>query len=171
VLSTNFQTLPTGLTDATDTTVSGLAVPTTVNTKAYSITLTGKLRVTTAQTLPGSGSDSTWTVGAVQFANASSSIGTINITSVQCPFKLTVHHAPTTATDTARQLLIKFGATQVYLGGGGVTGATGTPGYSVTLDSTTTSTTCTSGVTDISLYGWNGTNSAGVRVYDLWIEQ
>jgi len=171
VLNANFRTLPTSMTDATDNTVSGLAVPTTVNTRAYSITLTGKLRVTTVQALPASGTDSSWTIGVVQFANASPSIGTINITSVQCPFKLTVHHAPSTATDSTRQLLIKFGAGQVYLGGGGITGATGIPGYSVTLDSTTTTTTCTSGTTDISLYGWNGINSAGVRVYDLWIEQ
>lgn len=159
------------MTDGTDTTVSSLAIPTVTNTNSYSITLTGKLRVTTTQALPATGSDSTWTIGVAQFANATSSVGTINILAVKCPFKLTVHHAPSSSTDTARQLMVKFGGNQVYLGGGGVTGATGTPGYSVTLDSTTTTTTCTSGTTDISMYGWNGTNGAGVRVYDVWIEQ
>lgn len=160
------------MTDGTEQTLaSSVAIPTTVNTRSYIITLAGKARVTTTQALPATGSDSTWTTGVAQFGNATSSIGTITIQAVQCPFKITVHHAPTNSTDTTRQLLIAFGGSQVYLGGGGVTGATGIPGYSVTLDSSTTSTTCVSGTTDVTMYGWNGTNGAGVRVYDLWIEQ
>lgn len=160
------------MTDGTEQTLTtAVDIPTVTNTHSYSITLVGKSRVTTTQDLPATGSDSTWTTGVVQFGNATNSIGTVTILAVQCPFKLTVHHAPSNSTDTTRQLLIAFGGTQVYLGGGGVTGATGVPGYSVTLDSTTTSTTCTSGTTDISLYGTNGQNGAGVRIYDLWIEQ
>lgn len=158
--------------DGTEQTLaSAVAIPTTVNTRGYTITLSGKSRVTTTQSLPSTGSDDTWTIGVAQFANNTSSAGTITIAAVQCPFKLTVHHAPTNSTDTARQLRIAFGGSQVYLGGGGVSTASGVPGYSVTLDSTTTTSTCTSGTIDVVMDGYNGTNGAGVRVYDLWIEQ
>jgi len=160
------------MTDGTEQTLTTeVEIPTTVNTSNYLITLVGKARVTTTQSLPATGTDDTWSTGVAQFGNIASNKGTVTIHAVECPFKITVHQAPTNSTDTARQLRITFGGSEVYLGGGGVTGATGIPGYTVTLDSSATSTSCVSGTTDVALYGWNGTTGSGVRLYDLWIEQ
>ncbi|HEX5125723.1 MAG TPA: hypothetical protein VFW00_03205 [Rhodocyclaceae bacterium] len=151
-------------------------LPTVINTKSYSIQLNGKLTFSSTQTLPpqpGPGQpaiDSSWSIGAVTFANNTGTKGILTIASVQCPFVLTIHDAPANATDAARKLLVTFGGNQVYLDGGGVPSG-GTPGYTVVLDSTITSPACTSGTTDIEAYGWNGTQGSGVRIYDVQITQ
>lgn len=172
VLDVNFQTLASSLSENSETTLSdAIDLPTVTNTNGYTVQLSGKLKMNTTQSLPGTGSDDTWTTGVVQFSNNTSSVGTVTVSAVDCPFTLTVHHAPSNSTDTARKLVITFGGSEVYNEGGGVADATGTPGYTASLDSTTTSTTCTSGTTNVAMYGWNGSQGSGVRIYDIQISR
>ncbi|HSD36999.1 MAG TPA: hypothetical protein VLC92_05790 [Rhodocyclaceae bacterium] len=161
----NFQSLgSTGLTENTDATLPApVDAPTVTNTKSYSVKLEGKLRINTTQAA-AAGTDATWSVGVVQFANATSSVGKVTIASVQCPFKLTINHAPSSSGDAARKLRVTFGGNEVYLDGNG------NP-QTATLDSKTTSTACATGSTNVEAYGWNGTQGAGVRIFDLKIEQ
>lgn len=170
VFVADFGTVASGLTDNTETTIeSPIDLPTVTNTNGYTAQLSGKLKMNTTQSLPGSGSDDTWTTGVVQFSNNTSKEGKVTVYAVDCPFTLLVHHSPSNSTDTVRKLVITFGGAEVYNDGGGVEGATATPGYTASLDSTTTSTTCTTGTTDIVMYGWNGSQGSGVRIYDVQI--
>jgi hypothetical protein len=173
VLQTNFQTLASGLTENVETTIAATSLPTVLNSKNYAITVVGKLKMIAAQALPsvaaGSADLSTWSVGVVQFSNNTSSIGKVAIAAVQCPFTLAVNHAPANTTEATRKLRITFGGSEVYYDGGAVNSTA--PGYTASINSATASTPCTSGTTDVEIYGWDGTQGKGVRVYDLSITQ
>ena len=101
----------------------------------------------------------------MQTANNTTSIGKAIVQNVSCPFKLTVNHAASGS--GTRNLVITFNGTSVYNQGSGATSS----GLAAVIDSATASTPCTSGTTTIEAYGWSGTNGAGVRIYDLKIEQ
>lgn len=153
VLTANFATLgDTGLTDNSETTLSGeVDAPSLTNTNSYAFKLTGKLRINTAQTAPGGSDGST---GAVQFGNNTNSIGKVLIKQVQCPFRLQVNHAPSASNDATRKLRIMVDGAEAYYDGNG---------SFMTADITPS---C-SGNVDVEIYGYNGTNGAGVRIFDI----
>jgi hypothetical protein len=170
VFKADFQKPAAGLADNDEQELAApIDAPVAVNKNGYAAKLSGKLRVATALGLPPSGTDATWTPGAVQFSNGATPAAQVTITGVQCPFKLVAHHSPTNSSGADRKLRIMFGDKEVYLAGGAVPGVSGIPGYTANLDSATTSSPCVSGKTDVSLYGWNGEKGAGVRIYDIVI--
>lgn len=157
----------TGLTNNTEVTLTNaVALPYVINTHGYTAQLIGKLRINTAQTLPGAGADGSWSEGVLQTANSTSSIGKVIIQNVSCPFRLTVNHTASSA-DAARKLVVTLGGIEVYNQSSGNTSV----GLTALIDSTTASSPCTTGATTIEAYGHNGTNGAGVRIYDVKIEQ
>jgi hypothetical protein len=159
VFEANFQTLPTGLTDGSETTLStAISLPTVTNTNNYTAALIGKLKVSTAQTaatLLGGGA-SGFSAGCVQFGNNTTSIGKVTISGVTGPFMIVANHAPSSTGDAARKLRVDINGTQVYSDGNG---------YGQTCSYTYTGTDSAS----IELYGFNGTAGAGVRIYDVKI--
>lgn len=171
VFKADFEQLAKGLADNKEVEIKKpLVEPAGINTRGYAMELSGKLKVNTAQSVPSDGTNGSWSEGAVQFSNGTDSTGTVTIRDVQCPFRLMVHHAPTNSKGTDRKLRILFGQKQVYWAGGADPNA-GIMGYTASLDSAKTSTACTSGKTDVTLYGWNGDKGAGVRVYDVVIAE
>lgn len=170
VFKADFRQQAAGLADNDEQELKApIDAPVAVNKKGYVAKLSGKLRVASALGLPPAGTDSSWSVGAVQFSNGATPPAQVSIAGVQCPFRLVAHHAPTNSSGADRKLRIMFGDKEVYLAGGAIPGNSGIPGYTASLDSATTSTPCTSGTTDVTLYGWNGEKGAGVRVYDIVI--
>jgi len=171
VFKADFDKVAKGLTDNKESVIKKSVVePADINTRGYAMELSGKLKVNTAQSVPPDGTNGSWTAGAVQFSNGTDNTGTVTIKGVQCPFKLMVHHAPTNSKGTDRKLRIMFGAKQVYWAGGADESA-GIMGYTASLDSAKTATACTTGKTDVTLYGWNGEKGAGVRVFDVVIAE
>lgn len=140
-------------------------MPAAINARGYTAEIVGKLKINTTQGLPSAGADDSWSEGVLQTANNTTSVGKAIVQNVSCPFKLTVNHAA--AGTGTRNLVITFNGTSVYNQGSGGT----SPGLAAVIDSATASSPCTTGSTTIEAYGHNGTNGAGVRIYDLKIEQ
>jgi len=165
VLSANFQTVPTGLTENVEATwATAVALPTATNTVPYTAQVIGKLKFVTTQALP-TGYEALGSTGVVQFGNKTTSPGKVQVLQVQGPFKLTVVHAPSSAGDATRKLRVDIGGTQQYYDGDGYP-KTAVINYAGT------------GKVDIDAYGWfdasvaaSPSQGAGVRIYDLKIEQ
>lgn len=169
VFQAKFNSVPAGMSDNAEITLTDpVALPAEVNTDGYSAKLVGKLKVNTQQAIPADMDAATWSTGVVQFSNNTTSIGKVAVSGVTCPFKLTIHHAPGNTTDPARKLKITVGSNEVYYAGGGVAGATVTPGYTAVVES---GSNCTNGKADIEAFGFNDTNGSGVRLYDFIIER
>jgi hypothetical protein len=154
----NFAQLPAGLSNNTDTTLaSEIDAPTTVNSVPYAVKLIGKLKVNTTQAPPSGAAGSS---GVVQFSNGTvvPDIGKVILKQVQCPFTMQVKHAPSSAGDAARKLRIMVAGSEVYWDGNG----------NFMISEVTPS--CTGNV-DVEVYGWNGTQGSGVRIFDLNIAQ
>jgi hypothetical protein len=153
VLYANFQTLPSGLTDNTESTYAATAVPTVTNTNGYSITFEGKLKYNIT-TVPTTGSG--FSTGCIQFSNNATTYGKVSVTGVQGPFTLVINHVPSTVGDFARKLRVMVGGSEVY--------------YFCDADFNTCTYVYTgSDVVSIEAYGWNGTKGAGVRIFDFTI--
>jgi phosphotransferase system HPr-like phosphotransfer protein len=158
VLYANFQTLPSGMSSGSETTLtSSIALPTVTNTNGYSINVVGKLKVTIDQALPsGATAGEGTTIGCVQFGNNTSSIGKVTISSVPGPFKIIINQAPSSTTDATKKLRVTIGGNEVYYFGDG------------TFQTVTYSYTGTDTV-NIEAYGYDGTQGKGVRIFDLSI--
>jgi hypothetical protein len=126
---------------------------TVMNTGTAGLSIIGKLKFSTTQAAPMA---TTFSPGCLQFANNTTSLGKLTLAPVTGPFRLRLNASPASTGDTTRKLRITVDGTEVYFFG---------DGSPHTVDYVYYGT----GTVTVDVYGFDGVQGKGVRLFDVWL--